>query len=51
VDDSGATLELRVRAPSGAERDALRSKLLEELARRFATSGPASKDGKRTGFS
>src|SRR5262250_1258523 len=35
MDDSGATLELRVHAPSGAERDALRSKLLEELARRF----------------
>jgi small-conductance mechanosensitive channel len=51
MDESGALLELRVRAPSGAERDALRSKLLEELARRFAASGLEPKDGKRTGFS
>ena len=51
MDDGGATLELRVRAPAGAERNALRSKLLEALARGFAASGLEPKDGKRTGLS
>ena len=51
MDDTGATLELRVRAPSGAERDALRSKLLEQLAQRFAASGLDPKDGKLASFS
>ena len=50
MDEGGATLELRVRAGT-AERDALRSKLLEQLAQRFATSGLDPKDGRRPGFS
>jgi hypothetical protein len=51
MDDSGATLELRLHAPAAAERDALRSKLLEQLARGFAASGLDTKDGKRASFS
>ncbi|HEY6823844.1 MAG TPA: mechanosensitive ion channel domain-containing protein [Steroidobacteraceae bacterium] len=51
MDDSGATLELRLRAPAAAERDALRSKLLEQLSRGFASSGLDPKDGKRASFS
>ena len=50
MEDAGATLELRVRA-GAAEREALRSKLLEQLAQRFATSGLDPKDGRRAGFS
>jgi small conductance mechanosensitive channel len=50
MDEGGATLELRVRA-SAAEREVLRSKLLEQLAQRFATSGLDPKDGRRAGFS
>jgi small conductance mechanosensitive channel len=50
MDESGATLELRVRA-GAAEREALRSKLLEQLAQRFATSGLDPKNGRRAGFS
>jgi small conductance mechanosensitive channel len=50
VDASGITLELRVRSPPAAERDSLRSKLLEQLAQRFAASGLDSKDGRRTRF-
>jgi small conductance mechanosensitive channel len=50
MDDSGATLELRVRGPSAAERDALRSKLLEQLAQRFAAGGLDPKDGSRASF-
>jgi small-conductance mechanosensitive channel len=38
VDATGATLELRVRAPQAAERDSLHSKLVEQLAQRFASS-------------
>ncbi len=51
LDPSGATLELRLRSPPAAERDALRSKLLEQLAQRFAASGLDSKDGKHASFS
>jgi len=47
---SGTTLELRVRSPPPAERDSLRSKLLEQLAQRFAASGLDSRDGKRASF-
>jgi small conductance mechanosensitive channel len=50
MDASGTTLELRVPSPPAAERDSLRSKLLEQLAQRFATSGLESKDGERASF-
>jgi small conductance mechanosensitive channel len=50
MDPIGTTLELRVPSPPAAERDSLRSKLLEQLAQRFATSGLESKDGKRASF-
>jgi small conductance mechanosensitive channel len=39
VDATGATLELRVRGPDSGQRDSLHSKLVEELAHRFAESG------------
>ncbi len=51
MDETGATLELRVRGPAAAEREALRSKLLEQLARRFAASGLDANGGKRASFS
>jgi small-conductance mechanosensitive channel len=50
MDATGTTLQLRVRSPPAAERDALRSKLLEQLAQRFVTSGLDSKDGGRASF-
>ena len=50
MDGTGTTLELRVRSPPPAERDSLRSKLLEQLAQRFATSGLDAKDGRRASF-
>jgi small conductance mechanosensitive channel len=50
MDGTGTTLELRVRGPSPAERDALRSKLLEQLAQRFTASRLDSKDGRRASF-
>ena len=50
MDGTGTTLELRVRSPPSAERDSLRSKLLEQLAQRFAASGLDSKDGRRASF-
>ena len=50
MDATGATLELRVRSPPAAERDSLRSKLLGQLAQRFAASGLDSKDGRRASF-
>src|SRR5215469_4741926 len=51
MDATGTTLELRVRAPQAAERDALRSKLLEQLARRFAAGGLDPGEGERASFS
>ncbi len=51
MDETGATLELRLRGPAAAEREALRSKLLEQLARRFAASGLDPRNGKRASFS
>jgi small-conductance mechanosensitive channel len=51
MDAAGTTLELRVRSPPAAERDALRSKLLEQLAQRFAATGLEGKDGRRASFS
>ena len=50
MDAAGTTLELRVGSPPAAERDALRSKLLEQLAQRFAASGLEGKDGRRASF-
>jgi small-conductance mechanosensitive channel len=50
MDAAGTTLELRVRSPPAAERDSLRSKLLEQLAQRFAASGLEGKDGRRASF-
>jgi small-conductance mechanosensitive channel len=50
MDGTGTTLELRVRSPPAAERDSLRSKLLEQLAQHFAASGLDSKDGRRASF-
>jgi small-conductance mechanosensitive channel len=50
MDGTGTTLELRVRSPPPAERDSLRSKLLQQLAQRFAASGLDSKDGRRASF-
>ena len=51
LDEGGATLELRLRTPAGSDRDALRSKLLEQLAQRFAAIGLAGKQGERANFS
>jgi len=50
MDATGTTLELRVRSPSAAERDTLHSRLLEQLAQRFASSGLDSRDGRRASF-
>ena len=50
MDAAGTTLELRVGSPPAAERDALRSKLLEQLAQRFAASGLEGKDDRRASF-
>ena len=50
MDATGTTLELRVRSPPPAERDSLRSKLLEQLAQRFASGGLDGKDGRRASF-
>ena len=44
-------LELRVRPPQGADRDALRSQLLTALARAFAQAGLDAQDGERAAFS
>ena len=51
MDATGATLELRVRGPQPAERDSLRSKLLQQLAQRFAASGLDSPGARRASFS
>ena len=48
---TGATLELRTRPPQGADRDELRSQLLQQLAQRFAASGLDPKDGEPASFS
>ena len=46
MDAASITLELRLLAPDSAGRDALRSKLIVELARRFGELGrdPANAD-------
>lgn len=51
VDATGATLELRVRAPEAPERDSLHSKLVEQLAQRFASGGLDSQGSTRASFS
>ena len=52
MDDAAVTLELRVRSPpQAAERDLLHSKLLEQLAQRFAASGLDARDGQHASFS
>jgi len=51
MDGTGATLELRIRAPQAGDRDELRSQLLEQLAQRFAASGLDPQDGERASFS
>jgi len=51
MDATGTTLELRVRAPQAADRDALRSKLLQQLALRFAAGGLDPGEGERASFS
>jgi small-conductance mechanosensitive channel len=51
MDATGTTLELRVRVPQAGEREALRSKLLEQLALRFAAGGLDPGEGERASFS
>src|SRR6516164_3742741 len=51
MEADGATLELRVRSPPAAERDALRSKLLVQLAQVFAARGLDPEGGTRASFS
>ena len=50
MDATGTTLELRVPSPPAAQRDSLRSKLLQQLAQRFAASGLDCKDGRHASF-
>ena len=51
MEADGATLELRVPSPPAAERDALRSRLLVQLAQRFAARGLDPEGGTRASFS
>jgi small conductance mechanosensitive channel len=51
IEAKRAVLELRVRAPDPAEREALHSKLMAALAREFAQAGLDSKDTERAAFS
>ncbi|HET9330980.1 MAG TPA: mechanosensitive ion channel family protein [Steroidobacteraceae bacterium] len=51
IEAGAAVLELRVRPPQGADRDALRSQLLTALARAFAQAGLDAPDGERAAFS
>jgi small-conductance mechanosensitive channel len=51
MEPTGATLELRIRPPQGGDRDELRSRLLQQLAQRFAASGLDPKDGECASFS
>jgi small conductance mechanosensitive channel len=50
IDAAGTALELRVRVPSADERDALRSKLVAALAKRFAASTIQPPGGRRPSF-
>jgi small conductance mechanosensitive channel len=51
IDATGTTLELRVRVPASTDRDALRSKLVAELAQRFAAGGLDSAGSRPASFS
>jgi small conductance mechanosensitive channel len=50
MDASGTTLELRVRGPQPDQRDSVHSKLVEELAERFAASGLDAQGGRPASF-
>ncbi len=50
IEPNAAVLELRIRAPDAADRDAVRSKLVAALAHNFAESGLDSQGGERAGF-
>ena len=50
IDGAHAALELRLSAPSPAERDALRSKLVGALARHFAASGAGTPADQQPSF-
>jgi small conductance mechanosensitive channel len=51
IDAAGTTLELRIRPPAGADRDTLRSQLLDALARQFAARGLDKEGIRRPSFS
>jgi small-conductance mechanosensitive channel len=50
IDATSAVLELRLQASDASSRDALRSRLLEQLAREFAQSGVAAGGGEPATF-
>jgi small conductance mechanosensitive channel len=50
IEASAAVIELRIRAPDAADRDALRSKLVAALAQNFASSGLDSEGAERASF-
>ncbi len=51
IEAASAVLELRLRPPAGADRDALRSQLLTALARAFGQAGLDAEGGARAAFS
>jgi small conductance mechanosensitive channel len=51
IDPTATTLELRVRVPDATDRDALRSKLVAELAQRFTAGGLDSAGSRPASFS
>jgi len=51
MEPTAATLELRVQPAQGGDRDELRSRLLVQLAQRFAAGGLDPRDGERASFS
>jgi small conductance mechanosensitive channel len=50
IEAAAAVIELRIRAPDAADRDALRSKLVAALAQHFAGSGLDSQGDERASF-
>ena len=50
IEATAAVIELRIRAPDAADRDALRSKLVAALAHNFADSGLDSQGAERASF-
>jgi small conductance mechanosensitive channel len=50
IEATAAVIELRVRAPDAADRDALRSKLVAALAQNFANSGLDAEGADRASF-